>query len=41
MLDLPRVRVDNREVVYAQFMPMHRVCKLNLNPTVKAWLNNR
>jgi len=41
MLDLPPVRVDNREVVYARFMPIDRVRRLNLNPTVKAWLNNR
>jgi 8-oxo-dGTP pyrophosphatase MutT (NUDIX family) len=41
MTELPHVRVDSREVVHAQFMPLERVYKLNLNPTVKAWLNNR
>lgn len=41
MLELPLIRVDNREVVHAQFMPLDRVCKLKLNPTVKVWLFNR
>jgi hypothetical protein len=41
MSELPAVCVDNREVVLARFMPLDRVCKLNLNPTVKAWLENR
>jgi 8-oxo-dGTP diphosphatase len=41
MTELPAVRVDNREVVLAQFMSLERVCELDLNPTVKAWLENR
>jgi 8-oxo-dGTP pyrophosphatase MutT (NUDIX family) len=39
--ELPDVRVDNREVVRAHFMSLERVGKLNLSPTVTAWLDNR
>jgi len=39
--ELPALRVDNREVILAQFMPLDQVCSLNLNPTVRAWLDNR
>ena len=41
MAELPRVQVDNREVVWARFMPLDQVFNLNLNPTVKSWLNHR
>jgi 8-oxo-dGTP pyrophosphatase MutT (NUDIX family) len=41
MAELPQIQVDNREVVWAQFMPLDQVANLNLNPTVKAWLKNR
>ena len=41
MAELPRVQVDSREVVWARFMPLDRVFNLNLNPTVKSWLNHR
>ena len=41
MKELPAVQADNREVVWAQFMPLDQVVKLNLNPTVSAWLANR
>ncbi len=41
MAELPKVQADNREVVWAQFMPLDQVAKLNLNPTVRAWLDSR
>jgi 8-oxo-dGTP diphosphatase len=41
MAELPQIQVDNREVVWARFMPLDQVANLNLNPTVKAWLKNR
>jgi 8-oxo-dGTP diphosphatase len=41
MTELPAVRVDNREVVLAQFMSLECARKLDLNPTVEAWLENR
>jgi 8-oxo-dGTP diphosphatase len=41
MIELPRVQVDNREVVWAQFMPLDQISNLNLSPTVKAWLKHR
>jgi ADP-ribose pyrophosphatase YjhB (NUDIX family) len=41
MAELPRVQVDNREVVWARFMPLDQVFNLNLNPTVRSWLNHR
>ncbi len=41
MAKLPQVQVDNREVVWAHFMPLDQVLKLNLNPTVKTWLKHR
>ena len=41
MAELPRVQADNREVIWAQFKHLDQISKLNLNPTVKAWLDNR
>ena len=41
MAKLPTVQADNREVIWAQFKPRDQISKLNLNPTVKAWLDNR
>jgi len=41
MTELPAVCVDNREVVQAQFMSLDQVLKLQLSPTVTAWLNSR
>jgi ADP-ribose pyrophosphatase YjhB (NUDIX family) len=41
MAKLPTVQADDREVVWAQFKPLDQISKLNLNPTVKAWLDNR
>ncbi|MBW2428566.1 MAG: NUDIX hydrolase [Deltaproteobacteria bacterium] len=41
MAKLPTVQADNREVIWAQFKPLDQISKLNLNPTVKAWLDNR
>ena len=41
MAKSPTVQADNREVVWAQFKPLDQISKLNLNPTVKAWLDNR
>jgi 8-oxo-dGTP pyrophosphatase MutT (NUDIX family) len=41
MAEMPRVHVDNREVIWAQFMSLERISKLHLNPTVGAWLDNR
>jgi 8-oxo-dGTP pyrophosphatase MutT (NUDIX family) len=41
MAEMPRVQVDNREVIWAQFMSLERISKLHLNPTVGAWLDNR
>ena len=41
MTELPEVKVDNREVIWARFMPLDQVTALNLNPTVKAWLDHR
>ncbi len=38
---LPQVQPDNREVVWAQFMPLDQLANLNLNPTVKAWLKHK
>ena len=38
MTELPTFKVDNREVIWAQFMTLDQISKLNLNPTVKAWL---
>ena len=41
MAELPQFQVDNREVVWAQFMPLDQISNLNLNPTVKTWLKHR
>ena len=41
MTELPRVRVDDREVVWARFIPLDQAVDLNLNPTVKTWLSHR
>ena len=41
MTQLPQVQVDNREVVWAQFVPLDQVYNLNLSPTVETWLNQR
>lgn len=39
--ELPKIRVDNREVVWAQFMSLEEVSGLNLSSTVLAWLSSR
>ena len=41
MAELPQLQVDNREVVWARFMPLDQALDLDLSPTVKSWLNNR
>ena len=41
MTELPEIKVDNREVVRAEFMSLEEVARLNLSPTVNTWLNNR
>ncbi len=41
MTELPKLKIDNREVVWSQFMPLDQIAALNLNPTVKAWLDHR
>jgi ADP-ribose pyrophosphatase YjhB (NUDIX family) len=41
MTQLPQVQADNREVVWAQFVPLDQVYNLNLSPTVKTWLKHR
>ena len=41
LAELPQIQIDNREVVWSQFMSLDQVTSLNLNPTVKAWLKNR
>ena len=41
LAELPQIQIDNREVVWSQFMPLDQVTSLNLNPTVTAWLKNR
>ena len=41
MSELPKIQLDNREVIWSQFMPLDQVAALNLNPTVKAWLDDR
>jgi 8-oxo-dGTP pyrophosphatase MutT (NUDIX family) len=41
MTESPNVQVDNREVTWAQFMPLDQISSLNLNPTVRAWLDSR
>ena len=41
MTELPEIKVDNREVVRAEFMSPEKVAQLNLSPTVNTWLNIR
>ena len=41
MTELPKIRLDNREVIWCQFMPLEQITALKLNPTVKAWLEQR
>jgi ADP-ribose pyrophosphatase YjhB (NUDIX family) len=41
MKELPQVKTDNREVIWARFLPLHQVYDLTLNPTVETWLNQR
>ena len=41
MTEMPRVQVDSLEVVWARFMPLEQAFNLNLNPTVKSWLDHR
>jgi len=41
MAELPQIQVDNREVVWARFLPLHQVCNLALSPTVETWLRHR
>lgn len=41
MAELPQVQADNREVVWAQFIPLDQVSNLNLTPTVQTWLKHR
>ena len=41
MAELPQVQADNREVVWAQFVPLDQVYNLNLSPTVETWLKHR
>ena len=38
LTELPKIQIDNREVVWSQFMFLDQVAALNLNPTVRAWL---
>ena len=38
---VPAIRVDNREVVWAEFMLPARVVSLNLSPHVRAYLEGR
>jgi 8-oxo-dGTP pyrophosphatase MutT (NUDIX family) len=40
MAELPKIQIDNREVVWSQFMPLDQVAALNLNPTVRVWLDH-
>ena len=39
--ELPHLRVDNREVTWAEFLTLDQISGLNLNHTVKTWLENR
>jgi len=39
--ELPKIQVDNREVTWAEFLPLDQISRLNLSPTVKTWLENR
>jgi len=37
----PGVEIDNREVVWGEFMPPSRTTSLNLSPHVRAYLEGR
>ena len=37
----PAIKVDNREVVWGEFMPPFEVISLNLSPHVRAYLEDR
>jgi ADP-ribose pyrophosphatase YjhB (NUDIX family) len=39
--ELPEVRVDNREVTWAEFLTLDQISGLSLSPTVKTWLEHR
>jgi len=41
MTEMPPVQVDNREVIWARFLPLHQVNDLPLNPTLETWLKHR
>ena len=41
LTELPDLKVDNREVVTAEFMSLDRIATLKLLPTVRKWLNNK
>lgn len=41
MTEMPPVQADNREVIWARFLSLQEVYNLDLNPTVKTWLNQR
>lgn len=41
MSGMPNMQVDNREVVWAQFMTFDRALTLSMNPTVKQYLDER
>jgi hypothetical protein len=41
MSGMPNLQVDNREVVWAQFMALDRALTLSMNPTVKQYLDER
>jgi ADP-ribose pyrophosphatase YjhB (NUDIX family) len=41
MAEMPKIQVDNREVVWAQFMPLIQIDQLALNPTVRAWFDDQ
>ena len=41
MSELPKIRVDNREVVWAQFMTLDRALALDMSPTVKSYLDDK
>ena len=37
----PEVKIDNREVIWGEFMPPFRAISLNLSPHVRAYLEGR
>ena len=41
MSELPEIQVDNREVVWAQFMTLDRALTINMIPTVKSYLDDK